>query len=112
MNKYKMADSLEIPYRRNIRLKDFDYATEGAYFVTIGTYEKQCLFGDVIDGEMRLNEAGVMMREEWLMTPRRYPNIVLDEFVIMPNHLHGIIIVGATLAVQYHEIRDSMSQNI
>lgn len=94
-----MADSPEIQYRRSIRLKDYNYATEGAYFVTIGTHEKQCLFGDMIDDTMRLNDAGVMVREEWLRTPHRFPNIDLDEFVIMPNHLHGIIIVGATLAV-------------
>ena len=94
-----MGEKSRIINRRSIRLEDFDYASENAYFVTICTHDMQCIFGDVIDGKMRLNEFGKMVEREWLETENRFPHVDLDEFVIMPNHVHGIIIVGATLAV-------------
>ena len=77
--------------RRSIRLKGYDYSQPGAYFVTICTHERRCLFGDVVDGEMRLNELGKIARQCWLAIPEHFPHARLDEFVIMPNHVHGII---------------------
>lgn len=79
--------------RRSIRLKGYDYAQAGAYFVTIVTQDRACLFGDVVDGEMRLNAAGRMVVAEWQMMPARFPNVALDAFVVMPNHLHGILVI-------------------
>ena len=83
------------PNRRSLRLKCYDYAQAGAYFVTICTQGRVCLFGEVVDGEMRLNAAGAMVDAEWHGLPRRFPGVQTDAFVVMPNHVHGIIHVGA-----------------
>ena len=85
-------------HRRSIRLKGYDYTQAGAYFVTIVTHDRECLFGEVVDGQMRLNPFGEIVREEWFHTAVVRPHVMLapDEFVVMPNHVHGIIwIVGA-----------------
>jgi REP element-mobilizing transposase RayT len=83
----------QIHHRRSIRLKGYDYASEGIYFVTICTLDKKCLFGEVIDGEMRLNELGKIVRDEWMRTPEIRPDVALDRMVVMPNHLHGIVLI-------------------
>ncbi len=89
--------------RRSVRLKEYGYVQAGAYFVTICTYNQDCLFGEVVGGEMRLNEYGEIARDEWIKTASVRTGVVLDVFVIMPNHVHGIIIlsenVGATRRV-------------
>ncbi len=79
--------------RRSIRLKGYDYAQPGAYFVTIVTHHRAMLFGRVVDGEMQLNEYGEIVREEWFRSAEIRTEIELfpDEFVVMPNHIHGII---------------------
>jgi REP element-mobilizing transposase RayT len=74
----------------------WDYASVGAYFVTICTQDRQHVFGEVVDGEMRLNDASRMALWEWEALPRRFPTIDLDAFVIMPNHVHGIIVITQT----------------
>ena len=84
----------ETHHRRSIRLKDYDYANAGAYFVTICTHKRQGLFGDVIDGKMRLNDAGIIVRDVWLQTEMIRPNVILDVFVVMPNHIHGIVVIA------------------
>lgn len=84
-------------HRRSIRLPGYDYTRPGAYFITIVTHERAHLFGRVADGCMRLNALGEIVREEWFKTAELRPYVRLhdDEFVIMPNHIHGIIrIVG------------------
>jgi putative transposase len=80
-------------HRRSIRLKGYDYTQAGAYFVTIVTHDRECLFGEVVDGVMRLNAFGEIVREEWFRTAVVRPYVMLapDEFVVMPNHIHGII---------------------
>jgi putative transposase len=75
------------------RLPGWDYAGAGWYFVTICTRNRECLFGEIVDGEMRLSSIGEIVAEEWQKTPDIRPNVVLDEWVIMPNHLHGIIVI-------------------
>ena len=89
----------DIHFRRSIRLQNYDYSTAGAYFITICTFERECLLGDVVAGEMRLNGIGQIVQEEWLRTAEMRKNVILDEFVVMPNHFHAIIhihdIVGA-----------------
>ena len=90
--------------RRALRLRDYDYKQAGAYFVTICAQERACLFGVVQDGKMRLNDAGRIIGKWWLELNRKFPIVETDEFVIMPNHLHGIVIitdvpVGADLRV-------------
>ena len=85
-----------IHHRHSIRLKDYDYSQAGAYFVTICTHGKTSLFGDIVDGEMRLNRAGQIVMDTWSALPHHYPGLELDECIVMPNHVHGIIIlVGA-----------------
>jgi len=91
-----VANSPQRHYRRSIRLKDYDYTQTGAYFVTICTQGKTCLFGDVVDGVVRMNDAGRMVQPVWNELPIFYAGVHIDAFVIMPNHIHGIIIfVGA-----------------
>ncbi len=92
--------------RKSIRLKEYDYTQPGAYFVTICTYRRAHLFGQVVDGEMRLNAFGKIVWEEWFRTAQVRPYVELfeNEFVVMPNHIHGIIWivehdVGATRRV-------------
>ena len=80
-------------HRRSVRLKGYDYAQPGAYFVTICTHKWTLLFGQVLDGKMILNSLGKVIKEEWLQTADSRPLVDLDEFVIMPNHLHGIIMI-------------------
>jgi len=81
--------------RRSIRLRDYDYAQLGAHFVTICTYQRECLLGDVVNGEIVLNGAGEIVRHTLEELPQRFPGIEVEMHVIMPNHLHGIILVGA-----------------
>jgi REP element-mobilizing transposase RayT len=77
--------------RRSIRLQGYDYSWDGAYFVTVCAQNRVCLFGDVVDGEMRLNDAGKIVRNEWLRTGDIRSNVELDVFVVMPNHFHAIV---------------------
>jgi REP element-mobilizing transposase RayT len=87
-------------HRRSIRLQGYDYAQAGAYYVTIVTWHRECLFGEVVDGEMVLNDVGKIIQWEWMEIPKRFPYILLGAFIVMPNHFHGILffheIVGAT----------------
>ncbi len=82
-------------HRRSIRLKGYDYKQAGVYFVTVCTQTRTCFFGDMVDGEMQLNDAGRIAQVSWAELPARFQNIDLDAFVVMPNHIHGIILVGA-----------------
>ncbi len=79
--------------RRSLRLQAYDYAQTGAYFVSITVQERLCLFGEISDERMCLNEAGRMVGRAWEKLPQRFPTIQTDAFVVMPNHLHGIILI-------------------
>ncbi len=79
--------------RRSTRIKDFDYAYPGAYFVTICAQKWQPLFGQIVDGTMQLNHFGEMVCRCWDDIPSHYSNIELDAFVVMPNHVHGIVMI-------------------
>ena len=79
--------------RRTLRLKGYDYSQSGAYLVTICTEKRKFSFGNLSNGEMRLNNNGQIASECWHSLPSRFRNILLDEYVFMPNHLHGIIII-------------------
>jgi len=85
-------------HRRSLRLPAYNYAQAGAYFVTLVTHARECLFGQVIDGEMRLNALSEVVAEEWQRTADVRREVELDVFVVMPNHAHGIVVfnpVGA-----------------
>ena len=80
-------------HRRSLRLKTYDYATPGAYFVTIVVQGRMCLFGDIVEGAMRLNDAGRMV-EYWLGEfSEHFPNVSLDVSVVMPNHVHFVVVI-------------------
>jgi len=87
MNRYNP----NIHHRKSIRLKGYDYSQEGLYFITICTHNRACIFGDIVDGKMILNDAGEIAFNEWMKTSELRENIELGEFVVMPNHIHGII---------------------
>ena len=80
-------------HRRSVRLPGYDYAQSGAYFVTVVTAGRQCLFGEIINDEMQLNVLGQVAQDQWEKLPKRFPFVELGAFVIMPNHLHGIIVI-------------------
>jgi REP element-mobilizing transposase RayT len=80
--------------RRSIRLRGFDYSRSGAYFVTICVQDRACVFGNVVDGRMCLSAAGLMVRRVWDELPRFYAGVGIDAFVVMPNHVHGIVILS------------------
>jgi putative transposase len=84
----------ERPDRRSFRLKNYDYSRRpAAYFVTVCVRKRLCLFGNVLHGEMVLNEFGTIVRDEWLKTAEIRDNIEMDDFVVMPNHVHGILFI-------------------
>jgi putative transposase len=84
----------DIHHRCSIRLKGYDYNHKGAYFVTICAWNRECIFGDVVDGEMRLNGYGDVAEESWIWLSRQYGYVDIDKWVVMPNHLHGIVIIN------------------
>jgi putative transposase len=98
-----MMRSSTIHRRRSLRLKGYDYGMAGAYFVTICTQDRSCLFGDVVDGAMRLNEAGQMVAALWDGLAERFSNVEIDQFVVMPNHVHGILVLDADAGVVVKE---------
>jgi len=83
-------------HRQSIRLRGHDYTQAGLYFITICTYQRACLFGEIVNGRMRLNEYGRVVQTEWLRTVDVRPHVEMDAFVIMPNHIHGIIVLTGT----------------
>ena len=80
-----------VAIRRSIRLKEYDYAADGAYFITVCIQHKEHRFGHIADGEMVLNEAGRMIAERIQAIPAKFPGTLIDSFVVMPNHIHFIL---------------------
>jgi REP element-mobilizing transposase RayT len=88
-----MAYDPKIHHRRSIRLQGYDYSQNGAYFITLCTQDRKPIFGKIVNGEMQLSPFGIIVRDEWLKTSEMRKNIEMDEFVVMPNHFHGIIVI-------------------
>ena len=86
-----------IHHRRSVRLYGYDYSQCGAYFVTICVNNRKWLFGDIVDGNMQLNEIGVMVKHVWECLPQQYPYVSINEFVVMPNHFHGVLMIADDL---------------
>jgi REP element-mobilizing transposase RayT len=84
----------EVHHRRSIRLPGYDYAEPGEYFVTVCVQDRLCLLGEIIDHGMRLNTAGLVVTSWWEDIPRRFPGSELDAFAVMPNHVHGIVLIN------------------
>jgi len=83
----------KVHHRRSIRLSGYDYTQAGAYFVTVVAYQRECLFGDVMDGNVILNEFGMVVAETWQWLENQYPYVTSGTAVVMPNHFHGILII-------------------
>ncbi len=87
-------------HRHSIRLQGYDYSQAGAYFVTIVAWQREMLFGEIVDEEMILNDFGKIVQWEWLDLPKRFKYLELGAYIIMPNHVHCILIfrehAGAT----------------
>ena len=86
-------------HRRSIRLPGYDYTSPGAYFVTICVHGGECLLGQIVDGEMRLSRFGQVAGQYWKRIPNHVAQVELDEWVVMPNHIHGIIIIHAKVKI-------------
>jgi len=106
-----MRFSLEENHRRSLRLEAYDYSQAGAYFVTLCAKDREGIFGEMADGSMTLSAFGEIARACWEDLPSCYPHVELDAFVVMPNHIHGIIVisVGAIHELPLHD--DSALQN-
>ncbi|RYG06922.1 MAG: hypothetical protein EOO07_28355 [Chitinophagaceae bacterium] len=95
--------------RQSIRLRGYDYSKEGLYFITICCQGRLCRFGEIVNGQMILNDAGKQAQICWLSIPEHFTNVVLHEFVVMPNHVHGIIEINAPAVGANHHLP---SQNV
>jgi putative transposase len=84
-------------HRQSIRLNGYDYSKSGAYFITICTHEREHLFGNIIDATIALNTLGDIARSHWQQLAQYHTNLIMDESIVMPNHLHGIIILDSSL---------------
>lgn len=89
-----MTYNPDIHHRRSIRLKEYDYSGVGAYYVTFCAFQRECLFGDVVTGEMRLNGTGLIVRDCWQRIPAHFSYVEVDEFVVMPNHFHAVLFIS------------------
>jgi putative transposase len=90
--------------RKHPRLREWDYASPGAYFITICCHKRESCFGKIINHKMTFSEIGIMASQYWLGIPVHFPMVKLDDFVIMPNHIHGIIILDNSLARPRHGV--------
>ena len=96
MNNVRAKNFSPQHHRRSIRVQGYDYSQEGLYFITICCHNRQNLFGEIVEGKMQLNDAGHIVHQCWDEIPNHFPHAALDEFVIMPNHVHGIICIVDT----------------
>jgi putative transposase len=105
-------------HRRSIRLKGHDYSSAGIYFITICTHHREQIFGAIINGEMQLNEFGQIVANHWQWLATQHPYVKLGEWVVMPNHLHGILVLtdtprrgGSRTAPTTHDATQTISTN-
>ncbi len=102
-----MKYNREIHHRRSIRLKEYDYSQAGAYFVTICTWDRECLFGDIVNcrgnSRIALNKHGKVAKEYIGRIKDRFDNVYIEEYIIMPNHIHAIIFIDQSVGV-IHEL--------
>ncbi len=102
--------------RRSIRLRDYDYSQAGAYFVTICTYNKECTFCDIKDGKIELNEIGEIANKYLVEIPRHFACVQMDKFVVMPNHLHAVVMINPVGVQNFeplqHKYQHTISKSI
>src|SRR5689334_17187830 len=92
-----MAFDPELHHRQSIRLQNYDYNHQGAYFITVCTLQRQILFGEVAEGKAKLTEYGNIVADSWDEIPKHFSDVDIDTFVVMPNHIHGIILITGSL---------------
>ncbi|MFW2176939.1 MULTISPECIES: transposase [unclassified Moraxella] len=107
-----MAYNPEIHHRQSVRLKGYDYASVGYYFITICCVERMPLFGNIRNGQMCLNHHGLVAHQEWLNTIEKRKDLLLDEFVVMPNHMHAIVHIQQNLTSTTPNTLQSPSNNL
>ncbi len=95
-----MTFRLDKHHRRSTRLPGYDYSQSGAYFVTVCTKNRECLFGEIEDGEMHLNDTGNIACQCWQDIPVYFPHVMCDRFIIMPNHIHGILFIDVSVGAK------------
>jgi putative transposase len=93
-------------HRQSIRLRGYDYTSPGAYFITICSHQRKCLLGEIVDGEMQLNQLGNVVQSHWMKLPTYHSHLQLDAWVIMPNHVHGILILT------HDEVGTGLAKNV
>lgn len=98
--------------RRSIRLKGYDYSREGLYFITICCQNRAHYFGEIINEEMQLNEIGEIAQKCWRDIPNHFKNVLLHTFVVMPNHIHGIIEIVTPVGANQHLPDDNRAKDI
>src|SRR5438445_12726107 len=91
---FTQINMVNIGHRKSIRLKGYDYSQHGAYFITICTQNREYFFGKIVDKKMVLHDSGKMVDIWWMKLFEKFPDISMDAYVIMPNHIHGIIIIN------------------
>lgn len=101
----------KIHHRRSIRLQGYDYALPGVYFVTFNTYKNEAMLGEIHNGVVRLTRYGQIVQHTWLDLPHHQPHVRLDEFIVMPQHVHGIIVLVEDVGAQ-QQARASLSEII
>ena len=112
MKKYKYNPDTH--HRRSIRLKGYDYSLSGLYFITLCTVDRTCMFGNVVEGKMQLNDIGQLVEQEWLNTINiRHDDVRLHNYIVMPNHFHAIIEIrrGESHSPQSHSPYSHSSQS-
>lgn len=93
-------------HRRSIRIQGYDYALPGAYFVTIVTQQRECLWGEIVSGEMILSNCGKIAEAWWRAIPEHFPHVQLGAYVVMPNHVHGIVVIHSDEPTQVDNSAD------
>jgi REP element-mobilizing transposase RayT len=105
----KSMQPINLHYRKTIRLKEYDYSSPGEYFVTLCTHQRDDIFGTIVNESVCLSPAGNIIKQYWEEIPKHFENVELDEFIIMPNHIHGIIVLTEPIGV-IHESPLPMTQ--
>jgi len=106
-----MAYTPEIHHRKSYRLKNYDYSQNGLYFVTILSYQRQYLFGEIYDKTLKPTDLAIMAAYFWQKIPEHYPSVVLHEYVIMPNHIHGILEITSPTVTNFESPSTVRAQN-
>jgi len=112
MNMKSNQRNPDMQNRRSIRLQGYDYGQAGAYFVTVVTQNRECLFGEIVDGAIILNPAGDCVQSCWLKIPEHFPHVELDSFTVMPNHVHGIILINNVGVQNFEPLPKNRYQHI